>query len=471
MQGVRWTLLTTILRRIVSFVLFIFIAKWLSQTDLGIYRSYSLILVVLTYLTVWGLDSHYLVSRAQERLNYFSLLQLGLLFSFLLTLLLAILGRGIGNLYHSEELGSILSLSGGIVFIEALRRIVRTRAQKQLYFKELAIAETLNVFLYSALCFVLIFFWRKAWLFILLFYVGNLTELLYLAFVLPPTSNSQISKLISFKRLKLSFALFGHHKGFLANVTLINLFQIFSANAPVLFLGAFVEPALLGLYFFATQLIAIPVNMLTTSLSQVFFPLMAKGEMSTNLLGIRRYSSLVLKIGIPALIAYALALQYLVPIVWGDKWLEALPLILALVLYYGSSLLHHPISGIPFICRKPSWELIWNILTLIFRLTALAIGLKVSFSFAVLLFCGVSAVMHLAFYFMSLKLLGARLGMELLYLLAHLPVIAILVFSGVYLLRYAVVFPLVIFLAYAIYLLLAEKETVQSLVSLLKSSA
>ncbi len=471
MHGVRWTLLTTILRRLVSFVLFIFIAKWLTQSDLGIYRSYSLILVLLTYFTVWGLDSHYLVSRRQEKLNYLSLLQLGLLFSALLTVLLAFLGPGIGALYHSQELGRLLSLSGGIVFIEALRRIVRTRAQKLLFFKALALAETLNVFIYSALCFVLIFFWRKVWLFILLFYLGNLCEMLYLLLVLPPLPKARLLKQLNPKTLKTSLTLAAKHQGFLANVTLINLFQVFSANAPVLFLGAFVEPALLGVFFFASQLIAIPVNMFTTSLSQVFFPLMAKGAATANLQGIRRYSSLVFKIGIPALFAYALALQYLVPFIWGNKWLEALPLILALVLYYSSSLLHHPISGVPYICRKPSWELYWNIATLVLRIASLALGLQVNFSFAVLLFCMVSAIMHLAFYFMSLKLLGARLGHELLYLLAQLPMLIILAVSGLYLLRFTFVFSLVIFIAYAVYLLLAEKETVLSLIDLLNSTS
>jgi len=471
MHGIRWTLLTSILRRIVSFALFIFIAKWLTQTDLGIYRSYSLILVVLTYFTVWGLDSHYLVSRRQEKLNYYFLLQTGLIFSVLITVLLAVCGNGIGKLYHSSELGSILCLSGGLIIVEALRRIVRTRAQKLLLFKELALAETINVLVYSALSFVLIFFWRKVWIFILLFYVGNFSELIYLILVLPAIPKARLAKLLRLKRFGLSLPIITRYKGFLANVTLINVFQIFSANAPVLFLGAFVEPALLGVYFFATQLVAIPVNMFTTSLSQVFFPMMAKGEASTTLIGIRRYSSLVLKIGIPALFAYAIALQYLVPIIWGNKWLEALPLILALVLYYGSSLLHHPISGIPFICRKPSWELIWNLATLALRLLALVIGLKFSFSIAVILFCAVSALMHVVFYFMSLRLLGARLWEEGIFLMAHLPVLAILALAGLYLQRFSVVFSLVIFSAYTLYLIMAEKETMQSLVSLLKSSA
>ncbi len=211
--------------------------------------------------------------------------------------------------------------------------------------------------------------------------------------------------------------------------------------------------------------------MFTTSLSQVFFPLMAKGAATANLQGIRRYSSLVFKIGIPALFAYALALQYLVPLIWSSKWIQALPLILALVLYYSSSLLHHPISGIPYICRKPSWELYWNLITLALRIGSLALGLLRDFNFAILLFCLVSAVMHLVFYFMSLKLLGAKLAQELLYLLSQLPLLVVLAVSGLYLLRFSVLYILVVFAAYSIYLLLAEKDAVRSLIGLFKSSS
>jgi len=84
-SGIRWTLSTTILRRAISLILFIFLAKWLSQTDFGIYRSFSAILALLTYLTHLGLDYLYLVSRQKERVNLLALLQTGLLVSAVIT--------------------------------------------------------------------------------------------------------------------------------------------------------------------------------------------------------------------------------------------------------------------------------------------------------------------------------------------------------------------------------------------------
>jgi len=465
-SGVRWTLATTILRRGISLILFIFLDKWLTQTDFGIYRSFSAILALLTYLTHFGLDYLFLISKSKERINFLALLQTGLFVSAVITILLIFFGKTIGTYYNSAELGRILTYGGGLIFVESLRRIARVYAQKRFQLKELAIAETLNVFIYSLLCLGIIYFWRKAWVYILLFYIGNLGELIYLCIKLPPLPATLQKQVFSFKWLKHSCAYFKRNFQFLGIVSTINLLQSYSINAPVLFLGTMVEPALMGVYFFASQLIAIPIGMLNTSLSQVFFPVLAQSETAASVSGIRHYTAIVLKIGIPALIFYALILQYLVPLIWGDKWLSALPLVLYLVLFYGTSMLHNPISGIPYICRKPQWELLWNIVTLGLRIIALFLGMKVSFAFAILLFCIVSAFMHLAFYYLSLTLLKANLWQITIDLISNLPVLILIAFGCLYLWKFSVIFPLLTFVGYGLYLFLAEKDTLKEVLSL-----
>lgn len=470
-HGIRWTLITTILRRAISFVLFIFLAKWLSQEDFGVFRSFSLILVVVTYFSNWGLDYHYLTSARRERFHLFALLQVSILFSLALALLLLIIGKPLGAMYHSAMLAQILVWGAWFTIIESLRRVARANAQKLLMFRELAIAETLNVFVYSALCIGILFFFRQVWLFVLLFYVGNLCELGYLFWRLPKLPHKWLKRTFSLSWLRKSYALIAGNIHFLKYVTITNLVQIYSSNAPVLFLGTLVEPALMGIYFFATQLIAIPVGMLTTSIAQVFFPILAQREASANIVAIRRYTSLVLKIGIPGLFVYALALQYLVPLIWEDKWLPALPLIMYLVIFYGTSLLHHPISGIPYICRKPMWELGWNIVTLILRMAALVWGIRSGYAYAVLLFCLVSAVMHLVFFFMSLRMLKADLWETARYFVSHIPALALLIGSCLFLQQYSILYTILVVFAYMGYLLLAEKETVQEMLSLVHLKA
>lgn len=469
-NGVRWTLTTSVLKRIISLILFVFVAKWLTQTDFGVYRSFSAILALLTYFTHFGLDYLFLISRQKERVNFLALLQIALFVSIIITIVLAVFGKAIGAYYHSSELGKVLTYGGGIIFVESLRRIVRVYAQKRLQFKDLAIAETLNVIIYSLLCLGFIYFWRFAWLYIVLFYVGNLGELIYLCFKVPHLPSTIGKKVFNISWLKYSCAYFRSNFNFLGIVTVINLLQSYSANAPVLFLGTMVQPAMMGVYFFASQLIAIPVGMLNTSFAQVFFPVLAQSETSASISGIRHYTAITLKMGIPALILYVYVLQYIVPLIWGDKWLAALPLVLYLILFYGTSMLHNPISGIPYIYRKPQWELLWNIVTLVLRIIALYVGMKVNFAFAILLFSIVSGIMNIFFFYMCFILLKANLRKVTIDLISALPMLIGLAFGCFYLGKFSLIYAVLTFLVYGLYLYLLEKDTLKEVWSLLKFS-
>ncbi len=404
-HAIRWTLSTTLIRRVFGSILFLFVANWLTKEDFGIFRTYGLILLFFSYLGNPGLDYHYLTDKKRPHLNLQTMFQIGGLAALLLSILLWVFGRSIGSLYNSTELGMILHLSAAFIVIEVLRRCLRAIAQKHQLFKELALAETANVLVYSVLALLLIFFFRSVRLYILIFYIGNAIETGYLALSIPKLPQRYFSRMLSTRYLRLSCANIRQNLSFLVNVSLVNLIGIYSGNAPILFLGLLVSPKYMGLYFFASQLIAIPVGMLTSSISQVFFPVFANAERDKTLSGIKRYTSLVLKLGIPALILYSFALQSVIPLLLGAKWNEALPLIFYLVIFYGSSLLHHPISGVPYICRKPQWELRWNIGTLILRVAALYTGIQSGFEMAVLLFCVASALMNIFFYLMSIVLL------------------------------------------------------------------
>ena len=401
-------------------MLFLVIAGWLTQGDFGVYRSFSLILLLLSTFATFGLDFHYISSQKKSLLNLLSLMQVGIILWLSLGIVCTLAAGWIGRLYHSPDLGLLMLASLPFLGIEILRWIYRAWAQKQLKFRELAIAETINVILYSVLAVAGLFFVRKVWLYVALFYLGNLAEAVYLIYFIPPIPRSIRSRIFSLPALQTSLANLKANAVFLANVISINVLQVYAGNAPVLFLGMMVAPQQLGLYFFASQLIGVPVGMLTGSLSQVFFPVFAAQERTVTIANIRRYTALVIWFGIPLLTGYVFALQYAIPMLMGDKWNAALPLIFYLLLFYGTSLLHHPISAIPVICRKPHWELIWNILSLIIRIGALALGIRYSYNTAVLLFCIVSAVLHLGFYFMALALLHLAPGAEIIRLLPRL---------------------------------------------------
>jgi len=412
-RGIRWTLATTVLRRLCSLLMLFFVAKWLDKGDLGIFRTYNLLLLMLSFIASLGTESQYLTSSKRPLMNLYGMLQTNLIISTLLVLTMALGGRSIGRLYASQELGLLISFAAPLIWIEALRKVYRTTAQRALLFKNLAIAETLNVFCYSLLVLSLVYFYRFAWLFSVLFYLGNLIELFYLAVV--QGKDKTLNRMLQnpFRYLAQNLANLWKNRTFLTNVSLVSLLGTYSGNAPILYLGMLIDPALLGLYYFASQLIGIPVSMLTGSILQVFYPVFAQRSRELVLQNIHRYIRMVCLLGLPLLLLFAFLFRLLIPLVFGGKWDQSITLIYYMVIIYGSSLLHHPLSGVPYICRKPHYELYWNLISLLLRIAALALGLKAGFVTAILYYSIVSGIMNLAFYVMAMAILGAKLRLSI----------------------------------------------------------
>ncbi len=408
-QGIRWNIVTTVLRRTMSLALLLALASWLSQSDLGLFRTYSLILTMLTIFAVLGMDSNVITMKRHRLLAIHSFAQLGIGFSVIISIVMVFIAQSFGNLYHSKELVILLRCTSIFVVVEALRRLLRSIAQVRLKFKELALAETWNVVFYCSLSFAVIPFYRHVWVYVVAYYLGNLVECLFLAYYLKPIPTLRFKRLFSLKWMGYSTAIIARYKAFLLNVSAIHLLNTYAGNAPILFLGTFVEAASMGQYFFASQLIGVPVVMFTTAVGQVLYPVFAQSERERTITNINTYARLTLALGMPLLMLYAFGLGKLVPGFFGDKWNEAVALLFCLMPFFGSSMLNDPISGIPFVYRKPHYELVWNIVSLTLRIIALWFGLGYGFVVAVLCFSLVSALMNLLFYLMSLILLRASI--------------------------------------------------------------
>jgi len=407
LSGIRWTLITSILRRIITLTLFYFIAKWLSREDLGVFREYSLILGLLSVISSLSLDFHYIIERRQQKVSLIVLWQLTIISAVIGFLLLSIGSSLLGYLYQSEVLAKLFRYTSIFLVIEILRRAVRSVATRKLQFRELALSETWNVVFYSVLTFVALYFYRSLWIYVIAFYLGNAVETIYLWQV----NKAQIGKAFkqAFSRFSLLKKVLQRYKAFLTQATLVSVINQYSSNAPVLILGMMIEPIYIGLYFFASQLIGVPVGMFNTAINQVFFPVFAGKKDGDIAEMASRYLRLVGSIGLPLLLLFSFIMMYAVQFLLGNKWGEAVPLIPIMFIIYGTSLFVNPIGGIPFIKRKPGWELAWNVVSFVVKVGAMLWGLHTSFITSLWAFGIASAVMNLAFYLMSMHLIRLKL--------------------------------------------------------------
>lgn len=404
LSGVRWTLTTTLLRRVVTLLLFYFVAKWLSREDLGVFREYSLILALVAAAGSFSLDYLYVIEKRLSLTALTALAQLSLLASVVLIPVLALLSGWLGRFYHSPQLGNLLLWTSVFLGVEILRRGVRALASARLQFRELALAETANVILYSVLSVVLLYYRRSVVVFVSAFYLGNLLELVWLYRLNLPLWNRVGKRL---KRLGIMVRYIKSQSGFLSRATLVSVVNLFSGNAPILILGAMLNPLSIGLYYFAAQLIGIPVGMFTGALGQVFFPVFAGRKDAEIESALNRYLRLTGAVGLPLLLLFTFAAMYLTLWLFGEKWSCAVPLLPAMFILFGTGFYVNPLGGIPFIRRKPGWELIWNAVSLALKTGAMLWGLQTSFTMAVWAYSLTGAACNLAFYLMALYLVGA----------------------------------------------------------------
>ncbi len=409
LSGIRWTLLTSVLSRLVTLLLYYFLAKWLTKEDLGVFRTYNLLLVFFTSLTQLGLDYHYITEKRRIYSALQALLGISLLAAAVWFILLSGGAGVLGKLYQSHMLLLMFRYTAIFAVVELLRRFLRALAQKHLQFRQLALAETANALFYSVFAIILLYFYRTVWVYLILFYLGNLVEVLYLAFVNKGKLRALL-RTLSFSRLRLTLKRnLLHYRSFLSQATAVSAINQFSGNAPILLLGTMVSPALIGVYFLFSQLVGMPVSIFTVAVNQVFFPVFSAQESDRIKSTVSQYLALVLSVGLPVLACYGYLLNYGIKWFLGDKWIAGIPLIPFLVIIYGSNLFSASLGGIPFARRKPGWELIWNIAAFVLRITALLIGVQYSFYWAVILFAFAGAVMNLSFLMMCAYLVNLKL--------------------------------------------------------------
>ncbi len=366
LSSVKWNFITSILRRIITFVLFLFIAHIFDRAQLGVYREYALIISFFAGISLFSTPTLYIVEKDNSVIQ--RLAPAVLVLTFLIGILLSFLAPLFAKYYNSDILIPLLRFSLPILLIEVLRQYLRAIYQKQMEFKYLSIIETLNVIFYSALALLIIPFVRDIKLFIAIFYAGNLLELVLLInkrWKKPDKYLIQFTKNIKAKVIH-SFSCLIDHIHFLffsSTATTINMLLL---ELPVLILGLYFAPEHIGNYFIAFQLVMVPSGLITMSLSQVFFSKFSQIKAEEYKEKLDRLYNIEFDLLIPSFLIYVLLIREWVMVLFGAKDIFEIKLIvLLLFLRSMSAFIMNPISSFFAILKKPQIEFYWSVTILV----------------------------------------------------------------------------------------------------------
>ncbi|MCD4828553.1 MAG: oligosaccharide flippase family protein [Candidatus Cloacimonetes bacterium] len=400
-RTVQWTLLTLVMRRALVFCLFLVIARVLTPDALGIFREYTLILLALTLAAPVGLDYVHVTARSRHGRTFAALTGLSSLLALVFTVGLLALAGVIGRLAGSEELAAIIRWSAPILLVHVLRHDLKFDLRRRMRLRLLAAFETTNVFFYASLTLALLLIFHAPWTLFAGFFAGDILET---ALLLAERRRRYGRAFLPLGRMRTALRVWREHAGYCLSTSGTHLLGLWANQAPVFLLGVLFAPSWLGIYYLAQQMIGLPVTLLTQSLQNVFFPTFARMNDNEKAHAVKRVVFAAAGIMWPLLALYGYALWRLVPVLFGQRWAEALPLIAPLGALMASHLVMNPIASIPVALRRSHLELAWRIVSVALLSLALLFSARLGFAAAIRVYVVVQILMHAAFVAIILRL-------------------------------------------------------------------
>lgn len=401
-RNVQWTVATMLLRRALTFALFLAIARILDPDALGVFREYTLILMAFTLAAPLGLEYLHITAKGRHgrsfaALNTFSLL-LGAVFAVALWFGADILGA----LADSALLPHVIRWTAPILLVHLLRQSLKFDLRRRMRLRLMATYETVNVIFYAALTLALLLVFRQPWTLFAGFFAGDILET---ALLLGERWRRYRWRFVPLASWAKSVVLWRKNAVFCLTTWATHLLGLFANQAPVFLLGVLFAPHWLGVYYLAQQMIGMPVTLLTSALQQVFLPTLARMNDQLKAASIQRVI-FVASTGLwPLLALYGYALFRLTPLLFGPKWTEALPLLAPLGALMASHLVMNPIASAPVVMRRSDIELTWRVGSVLAIGAALWFGARYGFVTAIHVFAGVQIAMHTVFVVAILRLL------------------------------------------------------------------
>jgi len=397
LKSFQWSLFTALLRKVILFGVFLLIAKAITKEDLGIFREFSLVLGIFTSISFLGFKDLLIVKKDNTKALFQQLFLFSIIISLLTLVVLSFLAPMIGKYYKSDTLTKLIVNLSPLICLEILRIAVRSYYQKMLRFKLLSIIETINVVTYSSLIIIFYFFKLDITSLIMIFYFGNLVEFILLLSFESKLIKDTLVKIFTTELVKDFLTTYKTNYKFLLTATSNNLASQLITNLPVIILGILFNPTFIGIFYLANQLIGQPVVLACNSLGQVLFPtftFMSKTEIYEKL---RKFFNIVTLLAYPLFFLLVIYVINLVPMILGDKWNEALPIVAILAFPLASTMLMNPISSLPYVLELPHIEMIFMLVNLSLKSIAIYLGHFAGFETALIYYAITTVFIHLGF--------------------------------------------------------------------------
>lgn len=215
------------------------------------------------------------------------------------------------------------------------------------------------------------------------------------------TSNFSLQYVLAGLKKYKKFPLYDSGSALLNNI---------SWQLPALLFSAFFSPAIVGFYALGWRLLQMPMSLVGTAISQVFFQRAAELEHGDALAPFaERVFEALLVIGLFPMLILTVVGEELFTVIFGQVWAEAGVYVQILSVWAIFWFISSPLSTIYLVKEKLEFGLTFNIIIFLTRLASLVVGgLLASPIIALLLFAGSGILVYGYLCFFILKLCGVN---------------------------------------------------------------
>lgn len=315
-KAVIWNSLGKLSTQLISFVVSIIIARFLSPSDYGVIALLSIFISVSAALLDSGFENALIQKKEKNEADFSTVFFFNIAISALLYGLIFLFANNIAQFYDKPELTHIARIYGVVIIIQGFAAIQRAKLIIDLRFKDLAVVSLISVILSGIIGITMAFL--DYGVYALLAQSISIQLFTTLGLWLKISWKPQL--IFSVKSFKELFS-FG------SKLLIGGLLQRVYTNIYSLLIGKFYSSSDLGFFMKSSQLSKLPSNNLTTIIYQVLYPQLCSIQNDDNKMisvfyKYLRFSCFII---FPIMLIIVSVARPMISILLTDKWLDMVP--------------------------------------------------------------------------------------------------------------------------------------------------
>lgn len=326
-RGLKWALLEQSSVQIISFLVFLLLARLLDPQTFGLLAISQIFINLVAHMLQQGFNQA-IVQRpdiTKQHYNAAFLANMGVSLLFIIVLIFS--SPFIAELFNAPRLTEIIRSISIILLISPLYATQQAILRRSLTFKPLALQSLIATIGANTVAVTMALMDYGIWSLIvreiLMSAIGSAVLLKYCSW--RPSRDVRLTDLLDLLPFSIQVI-----KG--------NVVNFLSREAPPFLIGYFLGTKDLGVYHLAKRLVMILDQLISRSLERVAMPLFSrlqhdKPALDTAYLSLTSFATTLV---FPLFIGLSLTAELFVPLIFGEKWLASIP-IMGLLLLTGIS--------------------------------------------------------------------------------------------------------------------------------------